>query len=324
MWGKMAFLVFTLFFGSGFWTQYNPQIPEQSSFAEPVPPVQAELILRHDTSEWRYDLHQAGFDGIDPTTLDHEAVHEWIREVVEPNVNLAARSARYESRRMVAHRVGQKVDHEQIEYWLDQIHEVMNRPQAIPFEFIQPALTVQKLSKLKGKKLAKYTTYFNPSNTNRSHNIWLSAKAIDHKVVMPGEVFSFNQTVGKRTKARGYRESQIIVRGEFSEGVGGGICQTSSTLFNSADAAGLKIIQKISHSKKVAYVPPGRDATVSWKGPDFRFQNQLNEPILIVADVYGGRITVSIYGPKGIRHWPRFVPPPPKSVEDVPHVEDVQ
>ncbi|MFP3440966.1 VanW family protein, partial [Pantoea sp. SIMBA_133] len=116
-------------------------------------------------------------------------------------------------------------------------------------------------------------THFRKNNLERTSNIELAAEAINNTVVFPGETFSFNQTVGKRTKERGYLPAPIIVKGELSEGIGGGICQVSSTLFNAVDQAGVQIIERYSHSRSVPYVKPGRDATVSWYGPDFSFRN---------------------------------------------------
>ncbi len=100
----------------------------------------------------------------------------------------------------------------------------------------------------------------------------------------------------------------IIVKGEFSEDIGGGICQVSSTLFNAADNAGLSIVERYSHSRSVPYVPPGRDATVSWYGPDLRFQNKYNQPILIRAKQYGGSIAVALYSSDVINTEPRKIP----------------
>ncbi|WP_235715677.1 VanW family protein [Alkalihalobacillus hemicellulosilyticus] len=118
---------------------------------------------------------------------------------------------------------------------------------------------------------------------------------MNNYVVFPGETFSFNHVVGKRTIERGYLPAPIIIRGELSEGVGGGICQVSSTLYNAVDYAHMKIIERYSHSKRVPYVPPGRDATVSWYGPDFTFQNNYNQPILIRSFIYGGQLTISLF-----------------------------
>ena len=160
---------------------------------------------------------------------------------------------------------------------------------------VYPKVDSEILAHIRHQKIGQYVTYFNSNNKSRSHNISLAAKAIDNHVVFPNETFSFNQVVGKRTKDKGYKSAPIIVRGELSEGVGGGICQVSSTLFNAVDRAGLEIAERYSHSRRVPYVPPGRDATVSWYGPDFRFQNKYNQPVLIRAKRYGGSMIVTLY-----------------------------
>jgi vancomycin resistance protein YoaR len=299
-----------------------------SALAAPKSPIQPKLsrdsvnphvplmILRFKEKEWMLNLQEIGFDGIDPTTLNRQAFMNWFTLVVEKEINRPARSASFDrNRKIVPHQLGRTVDREQVEGWLDLIHEYMGRPVEVPVIWSKPALTTRHLARLKEKRLATYTTYFNPYNHNRSYNIGLSVRAIDHKVLLPGQIFSFNRTVGERSLQRGYLPARIIVKGEYSEGVGGGICQTSSTLFNSVDQAGLRVIQRVSHSKLVTYVPKFRDATVSWGGPDFKFQNQLNEPILIEATVKKGKLTVSIYGPRSIRYFPRPIPSAPDSTK---------
>ncbi|MCO7125851.1 VanW family protein [Sporolactobacillus shoreicorticis] len=171
-----------------------------------------------------------------------------------------------------------------------------------------PKVDAELLAHICVQRISSYATFFNAGNESRAHNIDLAAKALDSHVVFPNETFSFNQTVGMRTKKKGYRSAPIIVRGEFSEGVGGGICQVSSTLFNAADRAGLKIVERYSHSRRVPYVPSGRDATVSWYGPDFRFKNTYNQPILIRAHKYGGSISFALYSSDMINVAPRKVP----------------
>ncbi|AUS09399.1 hypothetical protein C1X05_11625 [Laceyella sacchari] len=279
------------------------------------------LVLEHRGQRWVFPLRDIGFDGIDPTTLNRTLALEWIAGVLERDLNRPARSAYYHERRIVPEQAGLKVDRQRIEAWFDRIHEVMGQPLAVPVNIVKPRLTAAKLRRLKEKQIGSYLTYYNEWNRNRAHNIHLATEAIDHKVLMPGEVFSFNKTVGPRSQARGYRLARIIVKGEYSEGVGGGICQTSSTLYNSVDKAGLKIVERQRHSKQVAYVPRGRDATVSWGGPDFKFQNQLNEPILIVAKASNGRLLISIYGPEEIHAKPRKVPVAPKQAALLEEVE---
>jgi len=177
-----------------------------------------------------------------------------------------------------------------------------------PVRSVPAKVDSELLAELGEKVIGRYVTYYNPRNLNRSHNIELAASTLDSTVVFPGETFSFNRTIGRRTVERGYREAPVIVRGELSEGVGGGICQVSSTLFNAVDNAGLQIVERYVHSRHVAYVPPGRDATVSWYGPDFRFRNTLDQPVLIRAHAGRGTMRVVLYSTESVRHHPRAVP----------------
>lgn len=181
----------------------------------------------------------------------------------------------------------------------------------VPEMDVYPKVDSEILAHIRHQKIGQYVTYFNSNNKSRSHNISLAAKAIDNHVVFPNEIFSFNQVVGKRTRDKGYKSAPIIVRGELSEGVGGGICQVSSTLFNAVDRAGLEIAERYSHSRRVPYVPPGRDATVSWYGPDFRFQNKYNQPVLIRAKRYGGSMIVTLYSSDMINNEQKKVPKAP-------------
>ncbi|MDR7071391.1 VanW family protein [Fictibacillus barbaricus] len=178
----------------------------------------------------------------------------------------------------------------------------------VPELNMYPKVDSELLSHIKTQRIGQYVTYFNSNNKSRTNNIDLAAKAIDSHVVFPNETFSFNKVVGNRTLGKGYMRAPIIVRGELAEGVGGGICQVSSTLFNAVDRAGLKIVQRYSHSKRVPYVPPGRDATVSWYGPDFQFKNEYNQPILIRAKKYGGSMIIGLYSSDVINIEPRKVP----------------
>lgn len=173
---------------------------------------------------------------------------------------------------------------------------------------VYPEVDSELLLQIKEKKIGQYLTYYNAKNQKRSYNILLAAKAINNHVVFPGQTFSFNQVVGKRTKNKGYLPAPIIVMGELSEGIGGGICQVSSTLFNAVDNSGLHITERYSHSKSVSYVPQGRDATVSWYGPDFRFVNKYSQPILIKAKTYEGKLIVTIYSSETVDYKPRKVP----------------
>ncbi|WP_342431839.1 VanW family protein [Neobacillus sp. FSL H8-0543] len=181
----------------------------------------------------------------------------------------------------------------------------------LPMIQVYPKVDSELLANIRGLRIGRYITSFNPSNTKRSINIQLAVSAINNHVVFPGETFSFNQVVGKRTVRKGYLKAKVIVRGEYAEDIGGGICQVSSTLFNAVDSAGLQTVQRFSHSRHVPYIPPGRDATVSWYGPDFEFKNNYNQPILIQAKTLGNLLIIMLYSSDVIDYSPRKVPFPP-------------
>ena len=142
--------------------------------------------------------------------------------------------------------------------------------------------------------IASYTTYFKASDIGRTHNIRQSSDAISKVIVGVGDYFSFNTTVGPRTKETGYQEALEIVNGEFVLGIGGGICQTSSTLFNAVDQLAVEYVEWHHHSRDIGYVPKGRDATVSFGSLDFRFQNTVGYPFMIISKTNENSITVEI------------------------------
>lgn len=132
--------------------------------------------------------------------------------------------------------------------------------------------------------------------SNRRSNISLAVKAIDNKVLLPGETFSYNDTLGKRTTEKGYKEAGAYSDGSVVQEVGGGICQVSSSLFAAVLETNLEIVQRRNHSMTVSYMPMGLDATVSWGGPDLKFKNSRKYPIKISASYNGGKIYVEILG----------------------------
>jgi vancomycin resistance protein YoaR len=210
---------------------------------------------------------------------------------------------------IVPGQVGYKLHRQKFkEYFYSYFYE--NQPTIIdaPILKIHPKVDSEILANIRTQRIGQYITYFNIQNKERSHNISLAAEAINNYVVFPGKTFSFNSVVGKRTKAKGYLRAPVIVKGEVTEGIGGGICQVSSTLFNAVDRAGVKIMQRYSHSKRVPYVPPGRDATVSWYGPDFTFKNNFNQPLLIRSKTIGGKIIIEVYSSELVEYTPRKVP----------------
>ena len=143
--------------------------------------------------------------------------------------------------------------------------------------------------------ISAYTTH-TTNNKNRNTNIELSARAINGKTVLPGEIFSFNGATGERTAAKGYKEAPAISGGQSKDEVGGGVCQTSSTLFNAVARADLEIIERNPHAWPSSYIEKGFDATVNWPGLDMKFRNNTDQPIFIVAGYKNRQVTVNIYG----------------------------
>ena len=162
-------------------------------------------------------------------------------------------------------------------------------------EKIQPDVKEESLEKV-DTILGTYSTKFDSSVSGRSHNVALAAKSTSDVLLMPGESFSYNKHTGSRTTSNGYKNAPVIVQGVVQEGVGGGVCQVSSTLYNAVLYAGLEIESIKNHSIPSSYVPKGRDATVSDGAIDFIFKNNLKYPVYIKNSVYGNTLTCTIYG----------------------------
>ncbi len=150
------------------------------------------------------------------------------------------------------------------------------------------------------EKLASYTTEYSSSGGNRCRNIELAASFLNGVTLEGGEALSFNKTVGERTAARGFKEAKIIQSGEFISGVGGGVCQASTTLFNAALLSGLNVTERRNHSLSVSYVPASRDAAVSSRC-DLKIVNPFAYPVYLRAVCAGKRITVTFYGTRSRR-----------------------
>ena len=150
-------------------------------------------------------------------------------------------------------------------------------------------------AKEKYKTISSFTTT-TTANQNRNTNVRLAAEAINGTVIKPGQEFSFNGTVGQRTEAKGYKGAAAYNNGEVVQEIGGGVCQVSTTLYNAVFKAGLKISSRRSHTFEPSYVTPGRDATVSWDQPDFKFINNSSTAIGLRASYADQKVTVSVYG----------------------------
>ena len=150
-------------------------------------------------------------------------------------------------------------------------------------------------------ELATYTSYYRSSDKTRTANLKAAVSKLNNIKIPDDAVFSFNQTVGKRTITAGYETAKVINGGEFVDGLGGGVCQVSSTLFECVLRANVEIVYRTNHSLEIGYVPLGGDATVQWNSKDFKFKNTLGCDVRIKMTCEGGKLTCKLYGKKDVK-----------------------
>lgn len=251
-------------------------------------------LIDHQENTFTISLANLGFSNNDLTTqINEEAIVEFASDLAStidtpmknPTIDEFGNITAGESRVILSEKE-----------LIEQIHALSPRTKRLqlPIHVTEPTVTSEQLEGIDEYEVASFRTYFDSSVEGRTKNIQISADAINQYVLGPGDQFSFNKVVGERTKERGYEEALEIVNKEFVLGIGGGICQTSSTLFNAIDAAGLEVVHRYTHSRDVGYVASGRDATVSWGGPDFVFVNSLDQPVMIKAEVNQGELVVNV------------------------------
>ncbi len=190
--------------------------------------------------------------------------------------------------------IGYSIDPEEAQMILDETGA--GEACSIPLIFTQPDLEESE-DLLYQDVLSSSETYMSGTNERRT-NITLAAAAVNGTIVMPGETFSFNNTVGERTAEKGYQEATVYVQGEDKLELGGGICQLASALYNCTLYADLQVVSRTAHRFAVTYVPYGLDATVAWGSIDYKFKNTTDYPIRISATTSGSNLIVKFYGTK--------------------------
>ncbi len=159
----------------------------------------------------------------------------------------------------------------------------------------EPTPAPTKKPKPKQELLGKSSTKLLDKSETRLHNIHIAISEINGYTLAPGETFSFNSVVGKRNEAKGYEKATVIVEGEKEKDYGGGVCQVSSTIFQAAQKAGLKIVERHNHQKDVGYAEKGEDAAVNYGTLDFKFYNNTNRKIKIAVSSGKNYVTAEIY-----------------------------
>ena len=167
----------------------------------------------------------------------------------------------------------------------------------IPLNITKPGKTVKEIgTEAFPDLLATFSTNYKASNVNRTTNLKLAANKINGTVLLPNEEFSYNKVVGERSEKTGFKMAATYSNGQVVDGIGGGICQISSTLYDAVIMANLNVTERRNHQFVTSYLPAGKDATVVWGSQDFKFVNTRQYPIRIVATVDGGVATVQIWG----------------------------
>ncbi|WP_010649667.1 VanW family protein [Oceanobacillus massiliensis] len=252
----------------------------------------------------KVEIQQYGLQTIDSAFIDAQKL-ESLMDNLEDAIYRQPENAHFNQfGQIVAEKPGATLDRKQFQHLFRNLYYSEKEGKLkVPETPVYPKVDTGLLKEISTNMLGSYVTFYRQSNAERSHNIGLAAEAINNTVIFPGETFSFNEVVGERTGDRGYKRAPVIVRGELSEDIGGGICQVFSTLYNAVDLKGVKIVERYAHSRRVPYVPPGRDATVSWWGPDFVFKNLYNEPLLIRAQSVNGSMVVTIYSSETVEYF---------------------
>lgn len=189
-----------------------------------------------------------------------------------------------------------------ISFDIEKAKEILSQDKqeyVIKLTVTNPKVTLDKIGpEAFPNKLGTFTTRYDVSDKDRSTNLQLACNKINGTVVLSGDTFSYNKVVGARTEGAGYKNAKVYESGKVVDGIGGGICQISSTLYNAVLMSNLEIVERKNHQFITSYVPAGRDATVVYGMTDFKFKNTRKYPVRIVATAKDGIATVSIYGIK--------------------------
>lgn len=235
-------------------------------------------------------------DPIDIPTIDSKETEEVMTEIYKaiPQKAVNATLDKNNNYAIVDSQIGVVYDEKEA---LKKFNDTKEGKQfSLKATITQPTITKEMLEQNLFKDvLGEYSTYVSGTSV-RKNNVKLSGEKCNNVILLPGEEFSYNTTVGKRTKEAGFGEAAAYLNGETVQEVGGGICQTSSTLYNAVVFANLEVTERYNHTYISSYVPIGRDATVSWNGPDLKFKNNKNYPIKIVVTYANNRINTKIYG----------------------------
>ena len=227
----------------------------------------------------------------EPVPLDLQQVH---REIYAQAADAYVERDEAGAVRIVPHVVGIDFDAAQAQKQFDAAKD--GEVVTVPLAVTVPEMTQARMQGLLFADVLGECTTSIGGTEFRLNNVVVAAKAMDGKILMPGEVFSYNDTLGPRTVANGYQPAPAYIGGKTVDEVGGGICQNSSTLYLAALRANLEIVERTNHMYTVGYVPDGLDATVAYNALDYKFRNNTEHPIRMEVKVNGRKLTIRLYG----------------------------
>ena len=246
-------------------------------------------------------IQQMGFDNYIALDFTFRGIDEKIdgiiSEIEEFPINSEITFDPYnETFEITKSKVGIKVDRDKlVNDIIANIQKNKNAVVTVTTIEIKPEYTEDMLKKCT-KKQATFSTNFSSSSMERKHNIALCTKKLNGTMINPLQTFSFNDIIGIRSEDKGYKSAKIIKNGEFVAGVGGGICQVSTTLYNTLLLSNIDVLEVHKHSLPVSYISPSLDAMVSWGSADLKFKNQTQLPIFIASKCENDNIIFTIYG----------------------------
>lgn len=279
-------------------TQFNPEVTQEvDQLIDEIIAIGKDLELLEQASQIKQPMH---YEFIVDYTYDHDKVEKWARtiekeiyiEKVEPNFEMVG----YGSLKLNEGQDGQLILAEELR---DMLIEELDKSSSEPIEIsanvlIDPRERDIEQLKTINTKISSYSTDY-PTGIPRAKNVELAAAKINHTILMPGEQFSYAEKVSPVDGAHGYVSATIFLNGKAVPGVGGGICQVSSTLYNAQLRAGIIATERRNHSLPVSYVPLGQDATIADNAIDLKFINTLEYPIYIHTYAQYGSLTVEIW-----------------------------
>lgn len=278
----------------------QPELPEKITFSEGRNSY--SFPLQDFGLEITYNWDGEVFSGYILDCIDEEKLLQGI-EALAMFIDLPAREASFkfdgqEQLTILPEYEGRKVDQEAL-YRILINKSSFQEVYPLQVQVTKPSITAEELQNNTPTTLwAKYATVL-ADIPDRTENVRIASSLLDGLILAPGQIFSFNDQVGPREIERGFREAKIIVGGKFEPGLGGGVCQVSSTLYNVVLLAGLEITERHNHSVRIAYVPLGRDATVAFGSKDFKFTNNTGSYIMIRTKLVGLKLEMFIFGKNG-------------------------